>query len=74
MSDMRTFLSVCNNIRICSWDSSVSIVTGYGVDGRVVGVEARLGQEFSHLHIIQTGSVTHRVSYPMGTGGSFSGG
>jgi hypothetical protein len=34
----------------------------------------RQGQEFSHLHIVQTGSGAHLASYPMGTGGSLPGG
>jgi hypothetical protein len=29
---------------------------------------------FSFHHRVQTGSVAHRASYPMGTGGSFPGG
>jgi hypothetical protein len=32
------------------------------------------GQEFSFLHVVQSGSGAHPASYPMGTGGSFSGG
>jgi hypothetical protein len=32
------------------------------------------GQEFSLLHVVQTGSGAHLASYPMGTGGSFLGG
>jgi hypothetical protein len=36
--------------------------------------ESRWGQEFSLLHIVQTGSAVHPTSYPMGTGGSFPGG
>jgi hypothetical protein len=35
--------------------------------------ESRLGQEFSLLHVFQTGSVAHPASYPMDTGGSFLG-
>jgi hypothetical protein len=35
--------------------------------------EPRLGQEFSLLHVVQTGSGTHPASYPMGTGGFFLG-
>jgi hypothetical protein len=31
-------------------------------------------QEFSALHVVQTGSVAHSASYPMSTGGSFPGG
>jgi hypothetical protein len=33
--------------------------------------ESRYGQEFSHLHIVQTGSGVHPISYPIGTEGSF---
>jgi hypothetical protein len=35
--------------------------------------EFRWGQEFSLLHIVQTGSEVHPASYKMGTGGSFLG-
>jgi hypothetical protein len=31
-------------------------------------LEFRYGQEFSLLHIVQTGSGAHKTSYPMGTG------
>jgi hypothetical protein len=47
----------------------VSIATSYGLDDRGVGV--RWGQEFSLLHVVQTGSGVHPTSYPMATGGSF---
>jgi hypothetical protein len=30
--------------------------------------ESRWGQEFSLIHVIQTGSGAHPASYPMGTG------
>jgi hypothetical protein len=33
--------------------------------------ESQWGQKFSLLHVVQTGSGAHRISYPMGTGGSF---
>jgi hypothetical protein len=36
--------------------------------------ESRWGQEFSLLHVVQTGSGAHPVSYPMGPGGYFPGG
>jgi hypothetical protein len=35
--------------------------------------EFRWEQEFSLLHVVQTGSGVHPTSYPMGTGGSFPG-
>jgi hypothetical protein len=31
------------------------------------------GQDFSLLHVVQTGSGVHPTSYPMGKGGSFPG-
>jgi hypothetical protein len=36
--------------------------------------ESRWGQEFSLLHVVQTGSGVHPTTYRMGTGGSFLGG
>jgi hypothetical protein len=32
------------------------------------------GEEFSLLHVVQTGSGAHPASFPMGTGGPFPGG
>jgi hypothetical protein len=46
-------------------DSVVGIATGYGLDGRGVGVR---------VHVVQTGSGVHPTSYPMDTGGSFPAG
>jgi hypothetical protein len=57
-----------------SRDSAVGIATGYVLDDQGVGVRVPLGKEFSLLHVVQTGSGVHPTSYPMGTGGSFSGG
>jgi hypothetical protein len=57
-----------------SRDSVVGIATGYGLDDRGVGVRVSVGQDFSPLHIVQTGSGAHLTSYPMGTRGSFLGG
>jgi hypothetical protein len=56
-----------------SRDSAVGIATGYGLDNQGVGVRVPVGQKFSLLHAVQTGSGAHPASYPMGTGGSFSG-
>jgi hypothetical protein len=50
------------------------IATNYGLDERGVGVCVRVGQEFSLLYFVQTGSGDHPTSYPMGTGDSFPGG
>jgi hypothetical protein len=44
-----------------AWDESIE-------------VKSWLGQEFSILHIIQTGSGVHPASYTVGTGGPLSGG
>jgi hypothetical protein len=53
-----------------SRDSIVGIATGYGLDR---GTEFRVpvGQEFSLLHVVQTGPGTNPTSYLIGTGVSF---
>jgi hypothetical protein len=38
---------------------------------KVLEFETQWGQEFSLLLVVQTGSVAHSASYPMGTWGSF---
>jgi hypothetical protein len=43
---------------------------GYGLDGRG-SIPGRQG--FSLLHSVQTDSVAHQTSYPLGNGGSSSG-
>jgi hypothetical protein len=50
-----------------SRDSSVVIVTGYGlaVQGSIPG----RGKRFSLLHSFQTGSESHPAAYTMATGG-----
>jgi hypothetical protein len=55
-----------------SQDRSVSIVTGYEVDGRS-SIPGR-GRYLYLLHDVQTGSEAHSVFYIIGTGGSFVGG
>jgi hypothetical protein len=50
-----------------SWDSSVGIETGYGLDD--LGSIAGRGKSLSLLHSVQTNSGAHPASYPMGTGG-----
>jgi hypothetical protein len=55
-----------------SRDISVSIATGYGLDGRGIAVQFPAGtRDSSVLHSMQTGSGTHNVSYPVGTRSSF---
>jgi hypothetical protein len=43
------------------------------LDDKRVGVRVPVGQEFSRLYVVQTGSRAHLASYPTGTGGSFPG-
>jgi hypothetical protein len=63
----RVFLRYRGNVK--SRDSSVGIATGYVLDDRGVGVRVPVGQEFSLLHLVQTGSGVHPTSYLMGTRG-----
>jgi hypothetical protein len=54
--------------------SSVSIVSGYGLDDRAIEVRSPTGaKNFSCSLCVQTGSGAHPASYPMGTVGPFSG-
>jgi hypothetical protein len=55
-------------------DKALGIATDYWLGDRGVEFESRWGQEFSLLHVVQTGSGVHLTPYPMGTGGSFPGG
>jgi hypothetical protein len=55
-------------------DSAVGTATGYGLGDQRIRVPVLVGQEFSLLHVFQTGSGAHPTSYPMGTGGPFTGG
>jgi hypothetical protein len=48
------------------------LATGWMTEGLEFG--SLYGQEFSVLHVVQTGSGVHPTSYPMGNGGSFLGG
>jgi hypothetical protein len=52
-------------------DSAVGIATGYALDNRGSDFESQKDQEFSLLHVVQTGSGAPPTSYPMGTWGSF---
>jgi hypothetical protein len=51
-------------------DGTVGIATGYGLEGRGVGVRVPAEARFSFLHVVQTGSGAHSASYPVGTGSS----
>jgi hypothetical protein len=58
-----------------SWGSSVSIVSGYGLDDRAIEVRSPAGaRDFSSNLCVQTGSAAHPVSCTMCTGGAFPGG
>jgi hypothetical protein len=55
-----------------SWSSSVSIVSDYRLDDRAAGVRFPTeAMDFPSSRCVQTGSVAHTTSYPVGTGGSF---
>jgi hypothetical protein len=55
--------------------SSVSIVSGYGLDDRTIEVRSPAGaKDFSSSLCVQTGSEAHPASCTMGTGGSIPGG
>jgi hypothetical protein len=57
-----------------SRDSSVSVVTGYRLDDRMIGVRFPAGAgSFSLRHHVQTDSGAHPASYPIGTRSSFLG-
>jgi hypothetical protein len=60
------YLTYYSTLRDVGWDSSVAVVTRYGLDGP--GIESRWGRDFP-----QTGPGAHPTSYTMGTG-SFPGG
>jgi hypothetical protein len=50
--------------------SSVSIVSDYVLDDRVIGFRTQVGaKDFSSIRCVHTGSGAHPVSCPMGTGG-----
>jgi hypothetical protein len=50
---------------------TMKMLSGYVLNDPGVGVRVPVGQEFSVLHVVQTGSGAHPASYPMGTGGTF---
>jgi hypothetical protein len=60
--------------QIWSRVSSGSIVFDYRLDDRAIGVRSLAGaKDFSFVLCVQTGSGAHPASYPLGTGGPFSG-
>jgi hypothetical protein len=55
--------------------SSVSLVSGYGLDDQTIEVRSPAGaKDFSSSLCVQTGSGVHPASCTMGTGGPFPGG
>jgi hypothetical protein len=57
-----------------SWVSSGSIVSGYGLDDRAIGVRSPAGaKDFSSILCVQTGSGAHPASSSMGTEDPFPG-
>jgi hypothetical protein len=55
-------------------DSSVSIVSGYRMDNRAIGVLSPAEADISSSLCVQTGTGAHPASCTMGTGGPFPGG
>jgi hypothetical protein len=59
-----------NEIYTGRWGSSVNIVSGYWLDGRVIEVRSPAGaKDFSSSLCVQTGSGAHPASCTIGTGG-----
>jgi hypothetical protein len=56
--------SVTQWVTCGSRDSSVGIAASYGLDDRGVGIRVLVGQEFSLLQIVQTGSEVHATWVP----------
>jgi hypothetical protein len=66
---------ITNNSAFCSEPGSpVSIVSGYGLDDRTIGVRSPAeAKDFSSILCVQTGSGAHPASCTMGTGSPFPG-
>jgi hypothetical protein len=70
---MKTWV-FCNYTYLLSIISSVSIVSGYGLDDRAIEVRSQAeGKCFSSSLCVQTSSGAHPASCTMGTGGPFPG-
>jgi hypothetical protein len=71
---MYYFLIMCEYLSIYEPSSSVSIVSGYGLDDRAIEVRSPAqAKDFSSSLCVQTGSAAHPASCTMGTGGPFPG-
>jgi hypothetical protein len=68
------FISIISKSNCISVGSSVSIVSGYGLDDRAIEVRSPAGaKDFSSSPCVQTGSGAHPASCTMGTGASSPG-
>jgi hypothetical protein len=56
-----------------SRDSPVGIATTYTLNSWGFGIQVPVGEDFSCLHVVQTGSRVHPASYPIGSGNIFPG-
>jgi hypothetical protein len=73
ISYIHVYIYICIKHYV-SRGGAVGIATGHGWTTEGSEFESRQGQEFSLLHVVQTGSAAHPALYPMGTRGSFPGG
>jgi hypothetical protein len=48
------------------------IATGYGMDGRSVGVRVQIGARCFSVHVVHTGFGAHSDPYSLGAGGGLS--
>jgi hypothetical protein len=66
------FIIILYTYNYGSQGSSASLVSGYGLDDRMIEVRSPAeAREFSSNLCVQTGCGAHRASCPMGTGGPF---
>jgi hypothetical protein len=73
-SNLTTQLSWVPKLRMDEPGSSVSIVSGYGLDDRAIEVRSSAEAKDSSCSLcVQTGSGAHPASCTMGTGGPFAG-
>jgi hypothetical protein len=56
-----------------TWDSSVGIANGYGLEDGGVELRVPVWEKFSLLHVVQNGTGVHKSSYAMIIEGSFPG-
>jgi hypothetical protein len=67
-------IKVYSSKTLCEPGSSVSIVSGYGLDDQAIGVRSPAeAKGFFSSFCVQTGSGAHPASCLVGTGGSFPG-